>query len=45
MKVKGSTISSITMPEISTRMLKLRPRSLWKVMSPKPSVLMTVSVQ
>ena len=33
------------MPVISTTMLKKRPRSLVKVMSPNPSVLITVSVQ
>ncbi len=33
------------MPETRTTMEKIRPRSLVKVISPKPSVLMTVSVQ
>ena len=33
------------MPDMSTMMLNSRPRSLVKVMSPKPSVLITVSVQ
>ncbi len=45
MKAKGSTISSSTTPDSSTTMLNSRPRSLWKVMSPKPRVLMTVSAQ
>ena len=29
----------------TTKIVKARPRSLWKVMSPKPRVLITVSVQ
>ncbi len=33
------------MPESSTRIENTRPTSVWKVMSPKPSVDMTVSVQ
>ena len=32
-------------PLSSTSMLKARPRSVWKVMSPKPRVDITVSVQ
>ena len=38
------TIRKMT-PERSTTMEKRRPASLWKVMSPKPSVDITVSVQ
>ena len=45
MKANGSTIKSITMPVMSTTTLKRRPRSDWKVISPNPSVLITVSVQ
>jgi len=33
------------MPVRSTNMEKRRPPSVWNVMSPKPSVDMTVSVQ
>ncbi len=33
------------MPLSSTTIEKSRPRSVWKVMSPKPRVLITVSVQ
>jgi len=43
--MNGSTIISSTIPESSTRMLKMRPASVWNVMSPNPSVLITVSVQ
>lgn len=32
-------------PLINTTMLKSRPRSLWNVMSPNPSVLITTIVQ
>lgn len=45
MKVKGRSMSSKTIPESKTTRENVRPRSLWKVMSPNPSVLMTVSVQ
>ena len=45
MTANGSTISSSTIPEIRTKMLNSRPRSLSNVMSPNPSVLITVSVQ
>ena len=45
MKVKGRTMSSRTMPDSSTSRLNSRPRSLWNVMSPNPSVLITVNVQ
>ena len=45
MNRNGSTISSSTIPVSSTIVLNSRPRSVSKVMSPKPSVLITVSVQ
>jgi hypothetical protein len=45
MKANGRTIRRRMMPDRSTITLKARPRSLVNVMSPKPSVLMTVSVQ
>ena len=45
MKVKGSMIRSSSTPDMSTTMEKIRPRSEVKVMSPKPRVDMTVSVQ
>jgi hypothetical protein len=45
MNANGSTISRKTTPLSSTSMEKMRPASLLKVMSPKPSVLITVSVQ
>ncbi len=38
-------MSSMNTPEMSTTVLKSRPRSLWNVLSPKPSVVITVSVQ
>ena len=45
MKAKGSMISRKTMPESRTMIEKILPGSLTKVMSPKPSVDMTVNVQ
>ena len=45
MKVKGSRTKRKTTPVPSTMMEKNRPMSEWKVISPKPNVLMTVSVQ
>ncbi len=45
MKVKGMTIMMTMMPDMSTMIEKSLPMSLVKVMSPKPSVDMTVSVQ
>ncbi len=45
MNANGSTISSITTPVSSTTMLKSRPASLAKMMSPKPSVLITTITQ
>jgi hypothetical protein len=45
MIVKGSRISRKMIPDSSTMIEKKRPRSLWKVMSPNPSVDITVSVQ
>ena len=45
MKVKGKRMSRKIMPEISTTIEKIRPRSVWKVMSPKPRVDITVKVQ
>ena len=44
-KVIGSSISMNRVPLSSTSMLKARPRSVWKVMSPKPRVDITVRVQ
>ena len=43
--MNGSITNSSTTPERSTTMLKRRPVSLVKVMSPNPSVDMTTSVQ
>ena len=43
--MNGSITSSRTTPDSSTTMLNSRPMSLVKVMSPKPSVVMTTSVQ
>ena len=45
MKVNGSMMRKKITPDMSTMMEKTRPRSEVKVMSPKPSVDMTVSVQ
>jgi hypothetical protein len=45
MKENGSRISMYTVPVSSTHMEKTRPRSEWKVMSPNPSVDITVKVQ
>ena len=45
MKVKGIMIRKKITPDMSTTMEKMRPGSEEKVMSPKPSVDMTVSVQ
>jgi hypothetical protein len=45
MNRKGSTTSRNTTPERRTTMLNSRPMSLVNVMSPNPSVVITVSVQ
>jgi len=45
MKAKGRRINRKITPDKSTRMEKMRPTSEWKVMSPKPRVLMTTMVQ
>jgi hypothetical protein len=45
MKVKGSRTNRKMMPLKRTTVEKTRPRSDWKVMSPKPSVDITVRVQ
>jgi hypothetical protein len=45
MKTNGNTIRSSTTPVRRTTILKRRPRSLWKVMSPNPRVVMTVRAQ
>ena len=45
MNANGSTISSRMIPVTSTSMLNSLPKSLSNVMSPKPRVLITVSVQ
>jgi len=41
----GSITSSSTTPDRSTTMLNSRPMSLSNVMSPNPSVVITVRVQ
>ncbi|OQC20334.1 MAG: hypothetical protein BWX71_02551 [Deltaproteobacteria bacterium ADurb.Bin072] len=45
MKMNGRRMRRKTTPDRSTRMEKARPRSLVKVMSPKPRVDMTTRVQ
>jgi hypothetical protein len=45
MNMKGIMISNSTMPLNSTTTLNNRPTSEANVMSPKPSVLITVKVQ
>jgi hypothetical protein len=45
MKVKGSMTSKKTIPDIRTNIEKTLPKSLVKVISPKPSVDITVRVQ
>jgi hypothetical protein len=45
MKVKGRRTRRKIIPGSSTTIEKSRPRSVWKVMSPKQRVDITVSVQ
>jgi hypothetical protein len=45
MKRNGSITSRNTTPDSRTTMLNSRPRSVVKVMSPNPSVVITTSVQ
>ncbi len=45
MNVNGSSTSRKITPVTKTMIEKMRPASLWKVISPNPSVDMTVRVQ